>query len=242
MDDKRKNDGGGGSGALAAALKLLDKAAEYDWTLQFAGAFLFVDAAMVIADKRNFLNWDWSAGASAAQIGFAITAFLVYGLCASLIIPFINASCQSVVLMFPVLYSWTLGESRYKRPDGYVRESELQDRADEEQSSYLQDKLDRANDARSEATRNIGELGRISLTTLVFFVANLFVVDTNAVHTATGLFLSAFDPDHRRTAEMLIVGILLLPVWYAWTYEHGPHWIPYRPLYDEIVAKQSKRK
>lgn len=242
MQDKKNTDSSGSGGSAVSVFKLLDKAAEFGWSLRFAGAFLFADAAMVAANKKDFMHWDWSAGASAAHIGLAISAFLAYSLCVSLVIPTVNGLFQSVIWMLPVLRFWISGGSRYGRPNGCVTDTELQDRADQEQSSYLQSKLDRAKDERRESAASISELGRISLTTLVFFVTNVFVVDSDVVHTATGLFLSAFDSDLRHALEWLVIGVLVLPAWFAWTYDPGLHWIRYRPLYDEIIAKQNERK
>ncbi|WP_281718795.1 hypothetical protein [Pandoraea apista] len=206
-------------------LKLLESVSQYDWTLRMAGAVLIIDALMAKFGGSDFVRWDWAGTLSLSGVSTVVAGVLFYSICVSIVSPSLEFIFGSAALRFSQPHDY-----RKKRALGFVTADELEEKADEDQSGYLKQKVLDARAQNDRARCDMARLSRTSFATLFGLLFNL-LVSTTGSPTAYSAVTSALPEGGYYLLQMALVVVLCLPAWSEWTSIQSTIWIRHMPLY-----------
>lgn len=222
------------------ALSLLEKANEFQWTIQILSVALFVDSTLCVFAGKNILTYPWEKFQWPRMLGAIIVTALAYSVLASLVLPVAEALVGQFIrtIYYSFLSSLFSDSDSYKRHKNKVYFWELHEHADESQSTYALARYKEWEASAKKINDEIFQLGRISFRALALLLANIYY--STAEHPST-IFTLATHVNSDAFIVFISFAILILfgLGCRSWCRSGFPtNWVTYAPLYNQIEEKR----
>jgi hypothetical protein len=222
------------------ALSLLEKANEFQWTVQILSVALFIDSTLCVLTGKNILTYPWEQFQWPRMLGSIIVAALAYSVLASLLLPLAEACVGQIIriIYYHYLSSFFFDSDSYKRSKNQVYYWELQEHADENQSGYALARYKEWEASAKKSNEEIFTLGRISFRALALLLANIYY--STSEHPST-IFTLAGHLNFDAFIVSIVSAVLILfgLGCRAWCRPGYPtNWVSYAPLYNQIEEKR----
>lgn len=227
---------------LPDPFSVIEKAGDLPLMLQLLSLLLFFETLLLVFKKKNLLNFPWAGVDWSGALGELLVAGMSYALLLSVVLPAIEACMFGLANSTP---GWMLkrlfSDTRYRqRPPGGVADYELRTRADAEQSSYLLAMVQEAQQKAEQVTLHKSHLGTGAFRVMAMLLLNLHV--SSAALPSTPMLAGRYLPADWLSMLMFLILVALFSIclrsW--WHDRYTTIWIPYPPLYQEIMAQQKR--
>jgi uncharacterized membrane protein (DUF485 family) len=240
MADNDSNKDGANPAPELNVFSLIEKASEFQWMISVTTFALFVESALLIVKKKNFLTFSWKDVVLSDEVGHIIVGAIIFTICMSTIISVIEGIFNSLALQIELIMSPYIVQPSRSVPVGSVSTRQLRRRADEEQSDYLLSKCITAEELSKKNIKNSIKLGSRVFKFVVMLSTNLWISsesNSSSIHILTQFL----GQDYYR---MLICIVYMISAWIcykSWTVDYYPTvWVEYVPLYKEIEKKKKE--
>ena len=223
---------------------VIEKAGDISLVAQILALALFLETLLLVFKHKSLLTFAWHDVNWSAEVGEIIVSGLMYALVLSVVLPLIEVIMTVVCTWYPLQKILETYEEKdaQRRPRGCVRDYELKEKADAEQSTYLLEKYNQAVQRAQNVERRIKNLGTGALRVMAMLGLNIYF----STPEVTSTVMRARTVWPANNVDFAIAVLFIVLFWMcvrSWRRPPFPDvWINYQPLFEEIERKHQEQR